>query len=150
MNGGGGPGEQGIRGKPGVQRGIQGGGEESGSRWGNPEEMTDMSKMREAMSILQESGGQISDDIHEKLLDLGLDAEEVNRLEEMAKSFNKYGFENRNNRNFIGQDERNRQGKSNDIGGTNSVNPGYAIVIGVLVLLVLANTYLLSKFKRRY
>jgi len=150
MNVGGGPGEQGIRGKPGVQRGIQGGGEESGSRWGNPEEMTDMSKMREAMSILQESGGQISDDIHEKLLDLGLDAEEVNRLEEMAKSFNKYGFENRNNRNFIGQDERNRQGKSNDIGGTNSVNPGYAIVIGVLVLLVLANTYLLSKFKRRY
>ncbi|HZK38169.1 MAG TPA: hypothetical protein VFC98_04695, partial [Clostridia bacterium] len=128
--------------------------QEGANRFGNPEEMPDMSKMQEVMTILQESGGQISDEVREKLSALGLDDEGIDQLEEMSKNFSESGFENRDNRdNFPGPDVPGRQGGANTQGNTateNATEPAYMILTGILLLIVVIATYLLSKFKRRY
>lgn len=128
--------------------------QEGANRFGNLEGMPDMSKMRETMTILQENGGQISDEAREKLSALGLGDEEIDQLEEMSKNFPESGFENRDNRdNFPGLDVPGRQGRANTQSNTvieSTTEPAYMILTGMLLLIVVITTYLLSKFKKKY
>ncbi len=150
QGGGGARGEPGVEERPGGKNGPGGqespigrGEQEGGNTWESPYGMPDMSKMRDAMIILQESGGVISDEIREKLLALGLDDDEIEHLKEMVKGFNRDGFENRDNRNFLGQDSPGRLGRAKDGENStamNSVNREYAIVISLLVIMVMATT----------
>ena len=122
--------------------------------FGNPGGMPDSSVMQEIFSILQESGGQISDEVREKLLALGLNDEQIKQMADMSRNFPKGGFENEDAQgNFPGQAVPGRQDRAGTPGNTtvkNASEPASIILTGVLVLIIVAATILLARYKRRY
>ncbi len=145
------PDGQGFPGVPDAPDGQEG----WGGLGGLPGEMPDLSMMREAMSVLQESGGQINDEASEKLLALGLDEQQIKQMADMFDNFPGGDLEKRDNRgNFPGRavPQGQERAASRQGGGSaeNTAEPAYIILIGLLLLIVAAATLLLSRFKKRY
>jgi len=136
-----------------------------------PQAMPDQQLMRQAMEILQESGGELTNEVKEQLLALGISEEQLSFFEQMSGGFSPGGSPGGQNmpqdgRSFQVQDasqdgqtppeanqqppvqpEQSRTSTTNTITGSIS---GYALQLGMLGGILTFAILLVVKFKRSY
>lgn len=129
-----------------------------GDRESDLQNMHDMTEIREIMSILQESDGQISPELRNQLLELGLTDEQIDQIESLTSNTSEGGFESRGDRgNFPGQNSPGGQGgptgNSNtsimdNTTATTNTDSASIVLTGILLLIMLIAACLLWRFKR--
>lgn len=106
--------------------------------------MPDRELMQKAMQILQEAGGQLTDEAKAKLTEIGLTDEQISMLTEMA------------GRGQNGNTPPGKPGEAASTGGTvtPATNSGYAgqyvVLLMVLLLLLVGSGLVLVKVKKKY
>lgn len=118
----------------------------AGDNGGLPGNMPDSEVMKQAMQIIRESGGTVTDGIREKLAELGLTEEQIGELSAIRSG----------GQNGIPPDRD--QSPVNDTGSELSgpdepkeeKNDGYLITTGILTAVLLTAVIFISAYKRKY
>lgn len=103
----------------------------------------DKELMGKAMGIIMQSNGEITDEVKENLLSIGLTTEQIEQLSTMSSRRFSGMKKGRQNRNTLNEPVGNAK---TDQGGTANT----PIFIGVLSLILLAALLLAAKFKKSY
>jgi len=146
---------------------MMGGGNRGGMggppNWGNQQDdenfdpnpmgnMADPGLMMQAMQIIQEAGGNITDEVKTKLLDLGLTEEQISMFSQMGRGFPQWPGGNM--QNTMGNNGRmpDRGNTSPFRGNTaSSINTTQTLLIySGLFVFVLISTFFVAKKKRNY
>ena len=164
---GGGFGGRGVEGGwPAIPDGRQPGGQQGGrGRQPGGIGVFDMELMPQAMQILMEAGGELTNEVKDALLELGLSEEQIESLADMQNGFPGRGgfggfqdmesqksFPGGGQRNIPGGNADNPQGMNrpdwNNAGGmlvSTSSNTSYAILIVILLIILAGATVFIAK-----
>lgn len=116
--------------------------------------MPDPGLMMQAMQILQEAGGTVTDEVKEKLLDLGLTEEQISMLKQFGNSFSQRPGGNM--RNPAGNNTRTNRGRGdrtlpfNGMATSGARTSESLIIYSGLFVFALLSTFLVAKKKRNY
>ncbi len=131
----------------GEQRGIPSGGDRTGGNIVNGQDNEkNIPNREEAMQIIRQAGGEITDEVKAKLKELGLTEEQIEQFSAMA---NTLPIDNRNN-NRQANMSLSQKGVPDFNHNQSTYNIQHLQLMGVLAAVLLLATLITAKLKRNY
>lgn len=126
------------------------GGQQPGGFGGVDGNMPDMQFMQQAMQILTESGGELTEEAKTALLELGLTEEQINLVANIQNSFPGMGGGMAEQGGFPGGQQVNPQDGIEidappESATQSGINTGYIILVSILVLFLIGATIFIAK-----